>query len=145
MSQEKEKNTNPDNQNVGSQIYGGSVSGQTRSGRIISTGGGNYNERIEGNYIQGNYYNNQSVADAAVEIQKLLEQLDKSYSTDTTLGKMQVATETIKVIENNHTLAQRVTSALKAGGVQALAQLLSHPAASFVIGALEDWQKSKGC
>ncbi|WP_238361207.1 hypothetical protein [Iningainema tapete] len=34
-------------------------------------------------------------------------------------------------------------SALKSGGIQALAQLLNHPAASFVIGALEDWQKTK--
>ena len=114
--------------------------------RNIHIGSGNYNERIEGDYIQGNYYaasKQQSLAEAAAEIQKLLEQLDKSYPIDTTLGKMQVAAETIKAIENNPMRAERVTSALKAGGVQALAQLLNHPAASFVIGALEDWQKTK--
>ncbi len=115
--------------------------------RTIKIGTGNYNERIEGDYIQGNYYaasKQQNLAEAAAEIQKLLEQLDKSYPTDTTLGKMQVAAETIKAIENNPMRAELVTSALKAGGVQALAQLLNHPAASFVIGALEDWQKTKG-
>jgi hypothetical protein len=114
--------------------------------RTIQIGTGNYNERIEGDYIQGDYYaasNQQNIAEAAAEIQKLLEQLDKSYPADTTLGKMQLAAETIKAIENNPTLAQRVTSALKAGSVQALAQLLNHPAASFVIGALEDWQNTK--
>ncbi|MBW4430686.1 MAG: CHAT domain-containing protein [Pelatocladus maniniholoensis HA4357-MV3] len=114
--------------------------------RNIHIGSGNYNERIEGDYIQGNYYaasKQQNLAEAAAEIQKLLEQLDQSYSTDTTLGKMQVAAETIKAIENNPIRAERITSALKAGGVQALAQLLNHPAASFVIGALEDWQKTK--
>ncbi|MDZ8258086.1 hypothetical protein [Nostoc sp. ChiQUE01b] len=114
--------------------------------RNIHIGSGNYNERIEGDYIQGDYYaasKQQNLAEAAAEIQKLLEQLDKSNTTDTTLGRMQVAAETIKAIENNPTLAQRITSALKAGGVQALAQLLNHPAASFVIGALEDWQKTK--
>jgi hypothetical protein len=71
--------------------------------RNIHIGSGNYNERIEGDYIQGNYYaasKQQNLAEAAAEIQKLLEQLDKSYSTDTTLGKMQVAAETIKAIEN---------------------------------------------
>ena len=57
---------------------------------------------------------------------------------------MQIAAETIKSIENNPTLAERVISALKAGGVQAIGQLLNHPAASFVIGALEDWEKTKG-
>lgn len=115
--------------------------------RDIHIGSGNYNERIEGDYIQGDYYatsKQQDLAEAAGEIQKLLEQLDKSYPTDTTLGKMQVATETIKAIENNPMRTERITSALKAGGVQALAQLLNHPAASFVIGALEDWQKTKG-
>lgn len=56
---------------------------------------------------------------------------------------MQVAAETIKQIENNPPLEGRVISALKAGGVQAFEQFLNHPAASFVIGALEDWQKNK--
>ena len=69
--------------------------------------------------------------------------LDNSSSTDTTLGKMQIASETIKSIENSYSLTERVISALKAGGTQALAQLLNHPAASFVITALEDWQKTK--
>lgn len=115
--------------------------------RNIHIGSGNYNERIEGDYIQGNYYaagKQQNLAEAAAEIQMLLEQLNKSYPTETTLGKMQVAAETIKSIENNPISTERLTSALKASGVQALAQLLNHPAASFVIGALEDWQKTKG-
>ncbi len=54
-----------------------------------------------------------------------------------------IATLAIKRIENDPTIKERVLSALKAGGVEALAQLLNHPAASFVIGALEDWQKTK--
>ncbi|MDF5725898.1 MAG: pentapeptide repeat-containing protein [Rhizonema sp. PD37] len=114
-------------------------------GRNINTGGGNYNERIQGNYVQGNYYaaQRQSLAEAATEIQTLLERLDKSYPTDTTAGKMAIATQAIEYIDSDPTLTQRVLSALKAGGVQALAQFLNHPAASFVIGALEDWQKTK--
>ncbi|BAY43435.1 hypothetical protein SAMD00079811_10150 [Scytonema sp. HK-05] len=115
-------------------------------GRTINMGSGNYNERIQGNYVQGNYYaggEKQSLVDAAAEIQKLLEQLDKSYPNNTTTGKMAIATEAIEYIDSNQALAQRVLSALKAGGTQALAQLLNHPAASFVIGALDDWQKTK--
>ncbi|NEU71360.1 CHAT domain-containing protein [Hassallia byssoidea VB512170] len=115
--------------------------------RSINIGTGNYNERIEGNYVQGNYYANsekQSITEVAAEIQKILEQLDKSYPADTTLGKMQIAAETIKSIENNPSFVERILSASKAGGVQAFGQLLNHPAASFVIAALEDWQKTKG-
>ncbi|MDF5713879.1 MAG: CHAT domain-containing protein [Rhizonema sp. NSF051] len=115
-------------------------------GRTINMGSGNYNERIQGNYVQGNYYaaeQEQSYAETATEIQKLLEQLDKSYPSNTTAGKMAIATEAIEYIDSNQTLAQRVLSALKAGGVQTLTPLLNHPAANFVIGALEDWQKTK--
>ena len=47
-------------------------------------------------------------------------------------------------IDSNPTLTARILSALKVGSVKAFEQFLSHPAASFVIGALEDWQKTKG-
>ena len=46
-------------------------------------------------------------------------------------------------IENNPTLTSRILSALTTGGVKAFEQLLNHPAASFIIGALEDWEKTK--
>jgi CHAT domain len=115
-------------------------------GRNINTGGGNYNERIEGNYVQGNYYAGgqpQSLADAAAEIQKLLDQLSQSHSPQTTMGKMTIATEAINKIDSDPGLTTRVLSAIKAGGVSALEQLLNHPAASFVIAALEDWKNTK--
>lgn len=85
----------------------------------------------------------QNLAEAAAQIQALLEQLSKTYPADTTTGKMKLATEVIERIESNPTLMERILSALKAGGVSALEQALNHPAASFVIGALEDWQQTK--
>jgi hypothetical protein len=85
-----------------------------------------------------------NIAETAAEIQQLLEQLEKSYPTDTTSGKMKVATEAISKIDSNPTLAARILSALEAGGISAFEQFLNHPAASFVIGALADWQKTKG-
>ena len=101
----------------------------------------------QGTYVEGDYYNNpeqkQNLAQAAAEIQALLEQLEKSYPTDTTTGKMALATEAIAQIDSNPTLTARILSALKVGSVKAFEQFLSHPAASFVIGALEDWQKTK--
>lgn len=114
------------------------------SGRNIKIEKGNYNERIEGDYIQGNYYSTpqkQNLAEAAAEIQELLKQLDKSYDTGTYSGKVQVADETLKTIENNPELKARIISALKDGSVKAFEQFLNHPAASFVIGALSDWHQ----
>lgn len=110
----------------------------------------NFANQVSGSARQrANQYNytldqRQTVAEAATEIQQLLEQLSKNYSTETVSGRMQLATEAITRIESDSTLMQRVLSALHAGGVSALEQLLNHPAASFVIAALEDWQKTKG-
>ena len=98
---------------------------------------------------QANQYNysleqRQTLSEAAEEIQQLLEQLSRTYSTDTVLGRMQLATEAVTRIESNPNLMQRLVSSLQAGGVSALEQFLNHPAANFVIAALEDWQKTAG-
>lgn len=80
--------------------------------RIINTGGGNYNERIDGNYIQGNYYaagQPQTLAEAAAEIQQLLEQLEKSYPTNTTAGKKALAAEAIAKIESDQSFIRTYT------------------------------------
>ena len=135
------------------------------SERTIYTGGGNYHENVEGDYIQqqGSFgvgvnkgeikvaqiaenideAQQKKLKEIAIEIQALLEQLEKSYPIDTTIGKMRVATEIVERIDGHPTLAVRVLSALKIGSFKAFEQLLSHPAASFLIGALEDWKKTK--
>jgi hypothetical protein len=46
---------------------------------------------------------------------------------------MTVAIALTERIENNHTLRDRILSALKTGGIQALGQMLNHPAATFAI------------
>ena len=129
---------------------------------------GNYNENIQGNYYEqsGNFgighmsggeikdnakvagvineAEQQNLAQAAADIQALLEQLEKTYPTNTFSSKVAIANEAIQGIDNDPKLTQRILSALKAGGTSALDSLLDHPAASFVIGALEDWQQTKG-
>jgi pantoate kinase len=52
---------------------------------------------------------------------------------------MQIATAAIQTLETDKSLKRKVVSALKSGGTAAIGQLLNHPAASFVIAALEDW------
>lgn len=106
--------------------------------------GGDVSSEVKDSFNTYTQEQKQNLTEAAAEIQQLLEQLEKSYPTETTAGKMAVATETIKHIESNPTLTAKILSALKTGSVKALEQFLSHPAASFVIGALEDWQKNNG-
>ena len=112
--------------------------------RKIFTGGGNYNERIEGDYVQGNYYaagEKQSLAEAAAEIQQLLGQLEQSYPNTTTAEQMVVAAEVVKRIESNPTLKQRVVGAVKEGGLAAFEKAIDNPAGAFVVGAIKGWQE----
>lgn len=116
--------------------------------RTIYTGGGDYREvDNKGTYVEGDYYYStevkQNLAQAAAEIQQLLEQLEQSYSANTQVGKMQIATEAIKQIEAKPGWKERVVSALRSGGVGALDSALNHPAASFVIEAIKDWQTTQ--
>jgi hypothetical protein len=85
-----------------------------------------------------------NIAETVAEVQQLLEQLEKSYPTDTTAGKIEVTREAISKIDNDPTLAARILSALEAGTISAFEQLLNHPAASFFINALADWQETRG-
>ena len=101
--------------------------------RYIGKIGRDYREttvRDEGTYVEGDYYNNpeqqKTLAQAAGEIQELLEQLDKTYPTDTASGQMQAAQEAMRQIEVDMQLGDRLLSALRAGGTEALKQTLNH-------------------
>jgi len=112
----------------GREIYGLAGKGEIKDSKIAHT----INESQE-----------QNLAKAAKDIQELLEQLDQTYPSDTMPEKVKIAEEVITQIDNNQTKAERIFSAIKSGGVAAFEQFLNHPASTFVIAALEDWQKSK--
>ena len=84
-----------------------------------------------------------SLAKIVVEIQQLLNQLSQTYATNTVTERMVLATEAIKRIERNPTLIERILIVFRSDDISALKKLLNHPAASFVIAALEDWQENK--
>jgi len=83
------------------------------------------------------------LAQAAKDIRELLEQLDLIYLSDRTSSRMKIAAEVITQIDNNLTKAERIFSAIKAGGFAAVEELLDHLASTFVIAVLEDWQNTK--
>ncbi len=51
-----------------------------------------------------------------------------------------MATKAVEEIEKNPVLKQRVIGALRAGGVEALKELVDHPAVGIVLAAVEGWQ-----
>ena len=107
---------------------------------------GNYYTTTNNDYTTNNQVSNytsnqkQNLTEAAAEIQRLLEQLSKTHPTKTPQEKIIIAAELVDEIDNSPTLKQRLISGLKAGGVSALGSMLSHPAASIAIAALEGWQ-----
>ena len=120
------------------------ANGQSRK---IDTGGGDYREiNNQGTYIEGDYHHSpqsqQTLAEAAAEIQQLLNQLEQTYNPDDPLGQMQMATEVLKQIDTNPHWKQRLLSSVGAGGTAALESFLNHPAASFIIAALQKWQET---
>lgn len=122
----------------------------TGSGKIIGdfiAGDKVIGNKITGDQVRGNkivnYNNSSNLAQAAQEIQDLIDRLAQTYPTDTRATKNAFADEIVRRIDANPSLTDRLLSATKAGGVAAIEQFLSHPAISFVVAALEDWEKTK--
>lgn len=111
------------------------LAGATINGGVA---GGNYQGDVVNNYLQ----QSDCAKTLAEDIQKLWNKLSEVYPTGTIVEKATLATEVVKQIEQDLTLRQRVLRALKSGSIKALEELLSNPAASFVIAALQDWQDS---
>ena len=77
------------------------------------------------------------------DLRIVLKELEQTYNPNTTTGKMTIATKAIEHIEQDSNLAKRVLSALEKGGTAWLQAKLINPSASFLVAALEDWQKNK--
>ncbi|MGK7894403.1 MAG: pentapeptide repeat-containing protein [Xenococcus sp. (in: cyanobacteria)] len=90
-------------------ISGGTISGNAKVAGVI-------NEAAQ-----------QDLAQAAAEIQQLLDQLSKTYPTKTSSEKMVVGTKLTEEIENNPTRWQKVINVIKAMGIEAVAEAVDNP------------------
>jgi uncharacterized protein YjbI with pentapeptide repeats len=99
--------------------------------------------QIGGNITNYNPEQKQNLAEAAAEIQQLLNQLGQSYPTNTPLEKQIAVTEALKQIDSNPTLKARVIGALKSGGTEALKELVDHPLVNILLATLEGWQDAE--
>ena len=94
---------------------------------------------------QYNYGSEQkpNLAEAAAEIQKLLEQLCQTNPTSSNKEKMIVVAEAVDQIENNPTLKARIMNALKAGGVEEFKEAIDHPLVNILIAIIEGWREAE--
>ncbi|WP_225895523.1 formylglycine-generating enzyme family protein [Dendronalium phyllosphericum] len=99
--------------------------------------------QIGGNITNYNTEERQNLAQAAAEIQQLLNQLSHSYPTATTSEKMSVVARAVDEIESNPTLKARVIGALKAGGTEAFKDLIDHPLVNILLASIDEWQEAE--
>lgn len=78
-----------------------------------------------------------TLAEAAKEIQQLLDQLSETNPPKTVAEKSAVAAKAIKEIEKTPDVKGKVLKALKAGGVAALMELTNNPVVKILTPMLE--------
>jgi|688.fasta_scaffold02648_25 uncharacterized protein YjbI with pentapeptide repeats len=130
MSQSPKKQSNFNLQ--GAQFAGGLVDAETVNAH-----------QIGGNITNYTPEQKQNLAEAAAEIQQLLNQLEQTYPTTTTSEKMSVVARAVDKIENNPTLKARVIGALKAGGTEAFKELIDNPLINILLASIEGWQDAE--
>ena len=85
-----------------------------------------------------------SLAEAASEIQQLLEQLSETYPTTTIAERSTVATKAIETIEKNPAQKAKIVKALKVGGIAMLKELVEpvmKPVTNILFPMLEELTK----
>jgi hypothetical protein len=111
--------------------------------RNINMGSGNYIENVNGDYIQGEQYNNYGVNDAVQEVQAILAELQDPDLPDSQAGRMMLAARVVNFIEQKSGLQQKLVGALRGGSLKAFEKALDNPAGAFIVGAIEGWINEK--
>jgi len=78
-----------------------------------------------------------TLAEAAKEIQQLLDQLSQTYPITTVAEKYAVAAKASEEIEKKPDVKKKIIKALKAGGVAALMELTNNPVVNILTPMLQ--------
>lgn len=108
------------------------LTGAKFGGGFAGTGG------TQSGGIFNDYSSNPSLAEAAAEIQQLLQQLETTNPTATNADKRAVVNQAIDAIENNAALKARVIAALNSSGTEALKTAINHPLAKNMMPFIEE-------
>lgn len=106
--------------------------------------------KVEGSVIQqggvitntGNLFPEQNLADAAVEIKQLLDQLAQTYP-DSDRPEVMIVDAVQTKIKDSPILKARLISALKAGGIEALKVVFNHPLVSVPVETIKGFLEAE--
>lgn len=96
--------------------------------------------------IQHNYApeQKQNLAEAAKEIQQLLDQLSQTNPTTTEFQKQAIANQAIaRIKHDNPTTWQRLRSATEAALIEAFKEVLDNPFVNVTVAAVEGYRKAE--
>ncbi|MEG4805754.1 hypothetical protein QUB63_34825 [Microcoleus sp. ARI1-B5] len=123
---------------------GGSVGGSVYGGRVYQDNYNNYgqagafgeNARSDNNTSVQHSQQEQTLAEAAAEIQQLLKQLEQTNPTATESEKIEYAND-----ETTPSFKRRVIRALQAGGEAAIEEFLANPYVNVTKAIFKGWMK----
>jgi len=81
-----------------------------------------------------------TLAESALEIQQLLQILDRSYPPDIPADTQAEIDVAVKGIAKNPALKERVIGALKSGGIEAVKEITDNPYVNILLAAYQGWQ-----
>ncbi|HEY9629419.1 MAG TPA: leucine-rich repeat domain-containing protein [Coleofasciculaceae cyanobacterium] len=85
----------------------------------------------------------QNLAQAAQDIQELLNHLDQTYDRTTPTGQALISAKAIESIEKNPTLKARIINAIKEGSTTALEEAIDHPAVKPVVALVKGFMEAE--
>jgi Leucine-rich repeat (LRR) protein/GTPase SAR1 family protein len=100
-------------------------------------------DKVMGDKIGTQINNSQNLAQAALEIQALLDNLSETYNPNTETGQTKIAKDAIEQIEQNPTLKGRIVNAVKEGGYTALEEAIDRPVVKILMAAFKGFTEGK--
>ena len=133
MAENQTMNNNTDNNRQGDTY--------TQSGKF-GVGHMSGGEIQSGAKVAGELHETQpkTLAESAVEIQQLLQILDRSYPPDIPLKTQEIIDVAVKEIDKDPQLKERVVGALNSGGIEALKELMDNTYVNILVAAYQGWQ-----
>ncbi|GGA22442.1 hypothetical protein [Okeania sp. KiyG1] len=113
---------------------GANINSVTGQGKIYTATQNQYNYPPE---------QKQNLAEAAKEIQQLLQQLSKPDYSATPTENAIIVGEVMQEIEKNPSLKSRIIEALKQGGKEAFKELIDHPAVNVLMASIDGWNNAE--
>lgn len=94
-------------------------------------------DKVMGDKIDTQINHSQDLAQAARDIQTLLDQLSQDYDSTTPAGQAQIGAKVVEAMEKDPTLKARIVNALKEGGTALIVETVDHPAVKPVVAMVK--------